>query len=123
MEEEIRQEKSNIILDMTFNYALQVIAYTEQLESAKKYVIAKQLFRSGTSVGANVREAQYAESKVDFIHKLKIAEKEANETEYWLMLCKQSQNFPFEEKLLTDILAIKKVLSRIITTTKQSLSK
>ena len=57
------------------------------LEELKKYVISNQLLKSGTSVGANVREAQNCESKADFIHKFKIAAKDADETEYWLLLC------------------------------------
>ena len=115
--------KHNIILEKAFNYALQIIEYTEKLEAAKKFTIAKQLLRSGTSIGANIKEAQFAESKPDFIHKLKIAEKEANETEYWLLLCKQSKSYPFDENLLTEIGSIRRLLARIITSTKQSQSK
>ncbi len=63
-------------------------------EENKKYVITRQLMRSGTSIGANIREAQDAESNQDFIHKLKFAAKEADETEYWLKLCKKSKNYP-----------------------------
>ena len=59
----------------------------ESLEEQRKYVIARQLLRSGTSIGANVHEAQNAESKSDFIHKFKIAAKEVEETKYWLLLC------------------------------------
>lgn len=67
----------NVILEKSIEFALKVISYTELLEDKRKYVIAKQLLRSGTSVGANIHEAQSAESKADFIHKLKIADKEA----------------------------------------------
>lgn len=76
------------------------MAYTEKLEELRKYVISNQLLKSGTSVGANVREAQNCESKADFIHKFKIAAKDADETENWLLLCKYSENYPFEEYLL-----------------------
>jgi four helix bundle protein len=66
-------EKKNEVLDLSFEFALQIIEFCELLEENKKYVIAKQLLRSGTSIGANIREAQNAESNSDFIHKLKIA--------------------------------------------------
>lgn len=81
--------------------------------------MANQLFRCGTSIGANVREAQGAESKVDFIHKCKIAYKEAEETEYWLLLCQFSPSYPFNEELLLTIENIKKVLGKIISTSKK----
>jgi len=97
-----------------------IISYCEELESLKKYVIARQLLRSGTSIGANVREAQNAESKAGFIHKLKIAAKEADETEYWLMLCKYSENYPYNEELEVKLLSIRKLLNKIIGTLKQS---
>lgn len=70
-------EKPNLIVDLTFNFSLKIIAFTEVLESQRKFNLANQLFRSGTSIGANVREAQGAESKIDFRHKCKIAYKEA----------------------------------------------
>jgi four helix bundle protein len=76
------------------------------------------LFRSGTSIGANVREAQNAESKNDFIHKMKVATKEADETEYWLMLCKASEKYPPCDALLEKIETIQKVLSKIISSSK-----
>jgi len=116
----MRNDKDNLIVEKTFQFAIKIVSYCELLEGNKKFVIARQLLRSGTSVGANVREAQNAESKADFIHKLKIALKEADETEYWLLICKNSISYPFEEELLTDILAIIKILSKIISTAKQS---
>jgi four helix bundle protein len=111
--------KPNAIVDLTFKFSLEVIAFTEVLESNRKFNMSNQLFRSGTSVGANVREAQGAESKSDFIHKLKIAYKEAEETEYWLSLCKFSEKYPFEEVLLNKIDEIKKVLGKIISSSKK----
>jgi four helix bundle protein len=63
----------NLIVKLSFQFSLDLIIFTEKLESLRKYNLAKQLFKSGTSVGANVREAQGAESKNDFLHKLKIA--------------------------------------------------
>lgn len=109
----------NLILNLSFKFSLQIIAYAELLESHRKFVIANQVLKSGTSIGANVREAQGAESKLDFIHKLKVAYKEAEETEYFLLLCKYSQNYPPCEELLEQILSLKKVLSKIISSSKK----
>jgi four helix bundle protein len=75
----MRNDKDNLIVKLTLEIALEIVEYSELLEEHKKYVIARQLLKSGTSIGANVREAQNAESKADFIHKLKIAAKEADE--------------------------------------------
>lgn len=104
---------------MTFAFSLKVIKFTEELEAKRKFSMANQLFRSGTSIGANAREAQGAESKSDFIHKCKVAYKEAEETEYWLSLCKFSESYPFDEVLLTEIESIIKVLGKIIYTSKK----
>jgi four helix bundle protein len=82
----------NPILKLSFEFSLQVIDYCEVLESQRKYVLARQLLKSGTSIGANAMESQNAESKADFIHKMKIAAKEAEESQYWLWLCDFSQN-------------------------------
>jgi four helix bundle protein len=110
--------KRNEILELSFEFALQVIEYCEQLEKSHKHVIAHQLLKSGTSIGANVREAQNSESNADFVHKLKIAAKEAEETEYWLLLCDKSLNYPSAEGLLSTLISIKKLLSSIISTIK-----
>lgn len=69
--------KPNLIVEMTFSFSLSVIKFTELLESQRKFNMANQLFRCGTSIGANIREAQGAESKADFRHKCKVAYKEA----------------------------------------------
>ena len=87
-----------------------------------KYVIARQILRSGTGIGANIREAQNAESKVDFIHKMKIAAKEADETEYWLLLCKSTNGYPDCEELMNQCTSIIKVLSKIIASSKSKQS-
>jgi four helix bundle protein len=108
----------NLIIDLSFDFALEIVRYVEILEQNHKYVIARQLLKSGTSIGANVREAQNAESKPDFIHKLKIAAKEADETEYWLLICKKSPGYQNCDKILEDCQAIIKVLSKIIASAK-----
>jgi len=111
--------KSNLIVDLTLEFAIEVVKYCEVLESNKKYVIARQLLRSGTSIGASIREAQNAESKPDFIHKFKIAAKEAEETEYWLLICKSSKGYPDTDILMQKIKSIQKVINRIIVSSKQ----
>jgi four helix bundle protein len=110
--------KKNLIVDLTFNFALDIIEFCEILEEKRKFIISKQLLRSGTSIGACVSESQLAESKADFIHKLKIAEKEANETEFWLKLCKHAKKYPFDDSLMEKLTSIRKVLSKIITSSK-----
>ncbi len=116
----MRNDKENLIVDLTFSFSLKVIAFTEELELKKKFNLSNQLFKSGTSIGANVREAQNAESKNDFIHKMKIAAKEADETEYWLLLCSKSKNYPDCDELLKDTENIIKILSKIISSSKPS---
>ena len=110
--------KENIIIKKSFAFALSILEYADKLESNRKFVIANQLLKSGTSIGANIREAQQAESRADFIHKLKIAAKEAEETEYWLLLCHHSSGYPEITNHLEKLLEIKKLLSRIIATSK-----
>ncbi len=111
-------KKDNLILELTFKFSLKIIQYTEVLEQHKKFVIAKQILRSGTSIGASVREAQNAESKKDFIHKFKIAAKEADEVEYWIDLCNASENYPKNEEIKTDLITIVKIINKIISNSK-----
>ncbi len=111
-------EKDNLIIKLTLEFSILIVEYCEDLEVKRKYVISKQLLKSGTSIGANTREAQNAESKADFIHKLKIALKEVEETEYWIEICKLSKNYPNPEKLEEKIKSIKNILSKIIITSK-----
>lgn len=115
-------EKRNIIKDKSFEFAVEIVYLYKVLCEKKEFVLSKQLLRSGTSIGANVREAEHAQSKADFIHKLSISLKEANETEYWLDLL-------FETKFLSEtefesiklkIVEILKLLTSIINTSKNS---
>lgn len=83
--------KENIIKLKSFDFALRIVkVYQYLIAERKEFVLSKQLLRSGTSIGALVRESEHAESKADFIHKLSIALKEANETEYWIELLYKS---------------------------------
>lgn len=110
-------EKRNEIVEISFEFALAIIEYVELLEEQKKYVIAKQLLKSGTSIGANIRESQSAESKADFIHKLKISAKEAEESAYWLRLCEHSKSYPNPtDEVKSKLVSIQKLLSKIIST-------
>ena len=94
------------------------LVYVGVLKALKQLRI-KPDFIAGTSIGANVFESQSAESRVDFIHKLKIADKEAKESEYWLLLCEKSPSYPFNEELKVKLLSIQKLLSKIISTSKK----
>lgn len=115
-----KRYQENPILKETFEFSLMIVRFSEVLEDNRKYAIAKQVIRSGTSVGANVKEAQNAESKADFVHKMKIALKEADETEYWLFLCKHLENYPNPEDLLEKLNIILKSLNKIISSTKRN---
>ena len=110
---------NNPILKLSFDFSLLIIVYCESIELNKKYVLARQLLRSGTSIGANAMEAQNAESKADFIHKMKIAAKEAGETQYWLMLCDYAKNYPDCKLLLDKLVEIQKILNKIFGTAKR----
>ncbi|MCB0379900.1 MAG: four helix bundle protein [Flavobacteriales bacterium] len=110
--------KDNVILKLTFEFAVGIVKYSEELDAVRKYSIANQILRSGTSIGANVKEAQNAESKKDFIHKLKIALKEADELEYWLFLCNEVESYPSSNELLEKLVEIKKILNKIVSSSK-----
>ena len=110
--------ENNPILRLSFDFSLTVIEYCESLEANKRFVIARQLLKAGTSIGANAMEAQNAESKADFIHKMKIAAKEADETQYWLLLCDYSKSYPLCKELLSKLEEVQKVLNKIVSTAK-----
>jgi four helix bundle protein len=111
--------QKNPVLKHSFELALMVIDYCELLQEQKRFVIANQLMKSGTSIGANIMEAQNPESKADFVHKMKIAAKEAEETQYWLMLCKYSTKYPSCDELLTKLDEINRLLGKILSTAKR----
>ena len=85
-----RTMKKNEILDLSFDFALEIIKLVKYLKANKEFVMSSQLLRSGTSIGANITEAQAAQSTNDFIAKMSISSKEARETEYWLRLLDKS---------------------------------
>ena len=115
--------KDNILTDKSISFAARIIKLQRYLiKNKKETVISKQIVRSGTSIGANINEANYGQSKADFISKLHIALKETAETEYWLRLLVESQLLTNEEgeSLLKDCLEIKRVLIASINTAKKN---
>jgi len=110
----------NPIILKTFSFAVNAARYCQILQKNKDFSLANQLFKSATSIGANVKEAQNAESKADFIHKFKIAIKEVDETEYWLALCKELYHHPELDSLTEQLTEIQKIINKIISTSKKS---
>jgi four helix bundle protein len=110
--------KQNIILDMSFAFAVRIVRLSSYLANEKKeYVLSRQVLRSGTSIGANVKEAVVAQSRKDFIAKLNISLKEANETEYWLQLLNATGYLDDVDSILEDNRGIIRVLTSIIKST------
>ncbi|KAF3982595.1 MAG: four helix bundle protein [Methylococcales symbiont of Hymedesmia sp. n. MRB-2018] len=119
-------QRENIVADKSYAFALRIIKLYKYLVSEQKeHVLSKQVLRSGTSVGALIREAEHAQSKKDFINKMSIALKEANETEYWLMLLKDSEyiNIDNFNSIHPDSVELIKLLASIVKSTKGSLSR
>jgi four helix bundle protein len=114
-------KRDNPILDKSFAFAVRVVkAYKIISSDRKEFVMSKQLLRSGTSVGAMVREAEHAETQKDFIHKMAIAQKEINESMYWLELLKETDYLSLSEfeSISIDAIEIIKLLTSIIKSTK-----
>ena len=113
--------KENVIKNKSFDFALRVVRLTRALvEGKREYVMSKQLLKSATSIGANVRESEYAQSRPDFIHKMSIALKEANETDYWLDLLFHADIIEKTdyESLKSDLNEIISLLVSIVKTSK-----
>ena len=120
----MKTRRENILKTKSFDFALMIIsAYKEIVAKQKEYVLTRQVLKSGTSIGAMVRESEFAQSKPDFISKLSIALKEANETEYWLLLLKKSDYLSKNsaEELLIQNNELISILIASIKTTKDSL--
>ncbi|MES3017876.1 MAG: four helix bundle protein [Bacteroidota bacterium] len=115
-----------VVATKSFSFALEIIKLYKFLSGAKKeYVLSKQVLRSGTAVGALIREAEHAQLKADFLHKMYIALKEANETEYWLMLLKAGEYIDTDRYrlLMASCKSILRLLISIVNTTKISLNR
>jgi four helix bundle protein len=113
--------KENVLKEKSFAFALRTIKCYEYLRSDKKeFVLSKQMLRCGTSIGANIRESEHAESRADFIHKLCISLKEANETAYWLELLEQSGYLEKQhyDSVYFDCVELLKLLTSIIKKSK-----
>lgn len=114
--------KRNAVKEKSFSFAIDIIHFYKIIsQERKEFVLSKQLLRSGTSIGANIREAEHAESKADFIHKLSIALKEANETEYWLDLLFETKYINTYEfnNIKPKIVELLKLLISIINSSKK----
>lgn len=113
--------KENILLTKSYTFALRMVKLYQHLSQEKReFVLSKQTLRAGTSIGANIEEANQAESKADFIHKLAIANKEAFETHYWLRLLKDSSFLGenLAESLINDCDELRRLLTSSIKTTR-----
>ena len=113
------KKRENVVVEKSIEFSLLIVTFCEELEKERKYIIAKQLLKSGTSIGANIHEAQNAESKADFIHKIKIAAKELEETKYWLIICERSENYPFNAILKNKINELGLIIYKILSTSKK----
>jgi four helix bundle protein len=117
--------KKNVVKDKSFAFAIRIVKlYQFLLNTKKEYVLSKQLLRCGTSVGAMIREAEHAESKPDFKHKMAIAQKEINESIYWLELLKETSYLSMEqfESINKDAIELIKLITSIIKSTKAKLN-
>ena len=109
-------KEENVILDKSYAFALEIMNIAKAIREKKEYDLASQLWRSGTSIGANIEEAQAAQSRADFKSKMSIAAKEARESHYWLRLTRDGKVLP-EVKinpLIQDIEAIKRIHTSIV---------
>lgn len=118
-------EYGNLILNKSFQFAVRIIKFYKILieRDSKYYPLFKQLLRSGTSIGANISEAQSAPTKKDFVNKLNIGLKESQETKYWIELLKETEliNEKEYESILNDCIELIKLLTKIIKTSKEHL--
>lgn len=121
----IRTMKDGALQTKSFAFAVRIVNLSRVLSMEKKeFVLSKQVLRSGTAIGALVREAEQAESKADFVHKMAIALKEANETEYWVLLLRETGYLPAmeAESFINDNKELLKLLTSIINATKRGMA-
>lgn len=111
------------ILDLSFDFSLKIIELYKILVKQNEYVISKQLLKSATSIGANVEEANAAQSKKEFITKMSIASKESREARYWLRLLDKSQLVPFDYRpYLENVEHLINILTKIVKTSQINMS-
>ena len=114
----------NVVKEKSFDFAIRIVKlYKYLMEEKKEFVLSKQVLRSGTSIGANINEAQQAQSKKDFLMKMNIALKECTETKYWIDLLSATDYINQEQKdsIIYDCIELEKLLSSIVKTTSDSL--
>jgi len=113
--------KENLIVDLSYRFALQVMAISKMTREKREYELASQLWRAGTSIGANIEEAQAAQSRADFKSKMSIAAKEARETHYWLRLARDANVLPRDqtEPALENAERILRLLTSIVKSTSE----
>ena len=114
--------RENIIKEKSFAFAIEIVTLYKILLERKEFVLSKQMLRSGTSVGANIRESEHAQSKADFIHKLSISQKESDESMYWLELLKETDFITKEEfdSIHPNCHEVLKIIRSIIITSKKN---
>ena len=116
----MRNDKKNIVVELSIQFSLGIISFSETLRNQRHFDLASQVFRGVTSIGANIHEAQNAESLVDFTHKFKTAAKKAKEVNYWLELCKRSKHLPSSD-LKQELKNLIQLISKIISSSKKKL--
>ncbi len=115
-------QKENVLLTKSYAFSLSIVKKVVEIQkTTREFVLTRQLLGSATSIGANVEEANQAESKADFVHKLSIANKEANETRYWLRLLVDAEiiDNTYGESLILNCSELIKILPSSIKTSKQ----
>ncbi len=122
------EKKKMTVEELSYDFAKHIVELFQFLteeSSRKEYVMSKQMLRSGTSIGANICEAEEGQSKADFLAKMYISKKEAKETKFWLNLLKDIGYLPLEkaEPVILDLLRIRKILTSIVKTTTENLQK
>lgn len=119
-----KYDKDNVVLNKSFDFALEIIDLYKILKGKNEFVISKQLLRSGTSIGANIEEATAAQTKKDFTTKMALASKEARETRYWLRLLNKSKLIDYEYKnYLNKIDELIRIITAIVKTAQSNLNK
>ena len=119
-----KYDKDNVVLNKSFDFALEIIDLYKILKGKNEFVISKQLLRSGTSIGANIEEATAAQTKKDFTTKMALASKEARETRYWLRLLNKSKLIDYDYKnYLNKIDELIRIITAIVKTAQSNLNK
>ncbi|WP_345257181.1 four helix bundle protein [Flaviaesturariibacter amylovorans] len=120
MEELTPYQPDNPLLNLSFDFAVAVIAFCKELRAIREFEMSHQLFKSGTSIHAQIREAQHPASRADFVNKLKTGQKEACETEGWLFMCLYAPGYPDPRTLLHRLDPIQRLLTSSIETARRN---